>query len=139
MKNGISFGVVLLFLVVSVGQVFSEPVTVFEPEVFTREAGKPTTQSRSFPVEDGVTDCLVWVTDENGGEPRNVEVLINGEIILSKNDVKNPVNSPLDLPLQPQNTLEVTQYGKPGSKVLVEIVGQKEEQEDEGEPIRIGI
>ncbi len=117
----------------SSGSTTGESFTVFGPQTYVRQTGKPIQVVASFSMTDLTTSYTLKIY--NGGSPQSgttgervssAEIDLNGKLIFGPSDFNQQVNQ-LSLPvaLLASNTISVQLQGKPGAVLVLEIIGKR--------------
>ncbi len=115
----------LLGLLLLPAGVSGADTSIFGPERFTRAAGKPSTEIRSFSIASPAKDCALTIENGNSSRTRvsSAILALNGTPVVVPSDFNRTV--PLiekPVALRERNTLDVTLNGAPGSFLVVAVV-----------------
>ena len=125
----IGFGLLSLlgsnFAVLAHGQ-----TTIFGPEVYTRDTGKPQNIVKSFSVQNLTQEFTISVQNGEGkcGKVSSAVIELNGVRVVAPNEFNKQVDlitKPINL--QEENEIAVQVRSEPGTSIVVTIVGSEGE------------
>jgi hypothetical protein len=102
-------------------------ISLFGPNQYVRTEGNPNTFASTFRLPANVTDCRLVISYGPGGplSANSVSVTVNGkEMNKAKSDATNSA-----VELRNENTVFVTLKGKPGDSIVVQVLGQQQENQ----------
>lgn len=122
-------GIVLLLITPELTTLVYSQTTVFGPELYTRDTGKPQKIVKSFSANTGWVPFAISVKNGNGKKEKasSAVVDINGQSILNPDDFSKEISEIIVLvKLKAQNEIAVEVRGEPGTFITVTILGNSE-------------